>query len=77
MRRACTSRTVAAGCCGGHNKGGEANRPGKRSPLHPRHDMTPASRRLVLLVADGIEGAMGDDPDARKWVKRLRLAASK
>lgn len=29
----------------------------------------------VLAVARGINGAMGDDPDARLWVERLQSAA--
>lgn len=34
-----------------------------------------AAQREVLHVASGIEGAMGSDVDAMKWVTRLRRAA--
>ena len=35
-----------------------------------------ALQHEVLLVALGIEGAMGKDPDAARWVARLRRAAA-
>lgn len=48
-----------------------------QSNKRPRlYTMSPASRRLVLLVAQGITGALAGDRTAEKWVARLLRAAA-
>lgn len=45
------------------------------SKLAPYCDRRSSSRRSVQLVAEGIESALGEDPTAKLWVRKLRRAA--